>query len=236
MNLTNLLTYQELLAKCAKSGSSLVPPLTVGKKKIAIVGEALGKDELFMWNQNKDKRPRPDCYFVGSAGQLLDKLLGEVGLPRTRCHITNVIKVRPPENKIDKLKDLDLTVQDFYPLLKEELLEVNPDIIIPLGNVALEAVSGIKGITKWRGSEIESTIIPSKRVFPTLHPSYIQRGQWSLYPFVRNDLKTAASASLGLEVARSQWTGHLDPTLDEVLDYIEECKNAESTVLDIETA
>ena len=232
----NLKTWGRLEQKCKEAGTALVPPLGLERKKIALVGEALGKDELFKWYRDKDKRPREDCYFVGSAGTLLDRLLGEVGLPRSRVHVTNVVKVRPPENKIPRLKELGLKVEDFLPVLKEELEVVGVEIVIPMGGTALEALTGLSGITKWRGSEVGCTLVPGLRVFPTLHPSYIQRGQWSLYPFVRNDLKIAAEASVGIEQGRHEYEELVDPGLDQVLAYIEKCKNSPSTVIDIETA
>lgn len=235
MKLTDFSTYEELRQKCEKTGSSLVPPLDVVHKKIALVGEALGKDELFAWNVGKDKVPRTDCYFVGAAGKLLDRLFGDVGLPRSRVYITNVVKIRPPGNELKRLGELGLKIDDFVPLLKEELNEVNPDIIIPCGALALKVCTGLSGITKWRGSEVVGDICPRARYFPTLHPSYIQRGQWALYPFVRNDLRIAAEVSIGVETVKQAYEAIMDPSLDQSLEYIEECKRSEATVVDLET-
>ena len=232
----NLTTWQVLKAKCDESGTTLVPPLGLAKKRICIIGEALGKDELFQYMRDRNKPDRGDCYFVGAAGGLLDRLLRDVGLPRSRVHVTNVVKVRPPGNKIPRLKEVGLSVDDFTPLLTEELNLIQPEFIIPMGNVALKALTGLSGITKWRGSEVSSQAFPWARVFPTLHPSYIQRGQWALYPFVRHDLKVVADATIGIEQAKHEFEVLVDPSLDQALEYVYRCVKGESTVVDIETA
>lgn len=152
--------------------------------KIFIVGEAPGLDEE---KQGKG--------FVGSSGQELDRMLNEAGILRSECFITNVCKYRPAGNKIKNFfytnkeaKELKLEmVRGCYPKpqiveglneLKNEILEVNPNIIIALGNVALWALSekesinadkGIrlpKGITVWRGSMLESRIKRESIVTP----------------------------------------------------------------------
>jgi DNA polymerase-1 len=56
-----------------------------------------------------------------------------------------------------------------------------------------------------------------------------------LYPYVRNDLKIAGEASLGIEPKREEYTQILDPTLGQSIEYVERCKDAKSTVVDIET-
>src|ERR671912_2483737 len=52
--------------------------------RLAIVGEAPGKQEV------EEGRP-----FVGNAGKLLDKLLAEAGIDRSKLYVTNVVKIRP---------------------------------------------------------------------------------------------------------------------------------------------
>ena len=220
---TTLAEYSSLATKCL--GHKLVGPISMRPARVAIVGESLGREEDLKGE-----------YFIGPAGKLLDKLLREAGLVREVCHITNLVKIQPPGNDMKRLKEYGLSVDDFIPLLKEELNEIKPTVVIPLGNYALKALTGEFGITKWRGSEIPCTIFSAARCFPTLHPSYIQRGQWSLYPFVRSDLKTAGEAAFGLTSGPRKFKAILDPTLEESLVYIERCKNAKSTVVDIETA
>ena len=80
----NLPSYPELLSKVHPR--NLVDPLSLEQRTLCIVGEALGADE--------DAQRE---YFVGKAGKLLDKLLRDLGLIRSTIHITNVVKIRPPD-------------------------------------------------------------------------------------------------------------------------------------------
>jgi uracil-DNA glycosylase len=59
------------------------------KARIVFVGEAPGREE--------DLEGRP---FVGMAGKLLSQLLSSVGLRREDVYITNIVKCRPPENRL----------------------------------------------------------------------------------------------------------------------------------------
>src|SRR5687767_15913249 len=63
---------------------------------VLFIGEAPGFHE--------DKQGKP---FVGAAGQLLDKLLGEVGLDRTQVAIVNVLKCRPPGNRDPQPEEIE---------------------------------------------------------------------------------------------------------------------------------
>ncbi len=224
MKFNQLPAYAELAAKCTRLGVKLVEPKWT-RSRIAFVGEALGREENAR-----------DEYFVGAAGRLLTKLIGESGLQRDGCYITNVLKVQPPDNKVGRLGELGLTIEDFLPILKEELDEIQPRVVVLLGNLALKSLTENSGITKWRGSEVKSKTHPNIRFFPTLHPSYIQRGQWTLYPFCRSDITIAAQAAFGLEKKARDYQVILDPSLEQVLDYIERCKKSDATVVDIETA
>ena len=57
--------------------------------KIMFIGEAPGRSE--------DLRGRP---FAGSAGKKLDDALKSAGLSRDEVYITNVVKCRPPKNRV----------------------------------------------------------------------------------------------------------------------------------------
>src|SRR5438067_4833868 len=88
---------------------------------IVFVGEGPGYHE--------DKQGEP---FVGAAGQLLTKLLGEIGLRREDVYITNVVRCRPPGNR-DPLPD---EIESCRPWLVGILDAVQPRIIVTLGTFA----------------------------------------------------------------------------------------------------
>jgi len=86
------------------------------------VGEAPGAQEA------QSGRP-----FVGSAGQILDRLLESVGLERQEVYITNVVKDRPPSNRDPTPKEIQL----YAPFLRRQIALIQPRVIVTLGRFAM---------------------------------------------------------------------------------------------------
>jgi DNA polymerase-1 len=148
--------------------------------RIMLVGEAPGFRE--------DEISKP---FAGAAGRYLDTVLAEVGLPRASVFITNANKCRPPENRTPTKKE----IKACRPYLDLELQAVQPDFVVPLGNVALESITGRKGIMKARGAIMEHN---GYKILPTLHPAAILRNPgWE--PLFKADLQLLARAVSGLD-------------------------------------
>ena len=222
---TTLSAYSTLQAKCNKHNINLVLPQSLTHKRLCIVGESLGKEE----NEN-------EAYFIGKAGKLLNKLLRDVGLIRFSIHITNVVKVQPPANKVERLNEIGLSRDDFIPYLKEELERVRPNMILALGKHAMEVLTGKEGILNWRGSEVDCKLLPGVPVMLTLHPSYLQRGQMALYPYVRHDVKVFAERGFNVRPTTTPYNSIIDPSLTQALEYLHELnETSTSTVIDIET-
>lgn len=78
----------------------------------------------------EDKKARP---MVGQAGKLLNELLSSVGMPRETVYLANVLKCRPPENKIAPWGQ---SILDCEPWLLQEISEVKPKVIVALGLTA----------------------------------------------------------------------------------------------------
>ena len=128
--------------------------------KLCFVGEAPGADE--------DAQGIP---FVGRAGQLLDKMITAMGLdPAKDVYVCNIIKCRPPGNRRPEPEE----VATCIPYLHEQLAQIDPKVIVALGNTSVAALLGTKlGITKVRGQwKLYRGKIP---VMPTYHPSYLLR-------------------------------------------------------------
>jgi DNA polymerase len=128
--------------------------------KLCFIGEAPGADE--------DAQGLP---FVGRAGQLLDRMIQAMGLdPERDVYVCNIIKCRPPGNRRPEPEE----VTSCIPYLHEQLLHVDPKVIVAFGNTSVAALLGTKlGITKLRGSwKLYRGKIP---VMPTYHPSYLLR-------------------------------------------------------------
>lgn len=140
---------------CPLKGQKIVPPYAAPGSRIMLVGEAPGEQE--------DRAGKP---FIGAAGQFLNKMLATVGLVRSNIHVTNVVKCRPPGNKIAKTH-----IKCCTDRFQEEVKEANPEYILAVGNTALTALTGHSGITRFRGQVLPCKWLPGAKVFPTLHPA-----------------------------------------------------------------
>jgi DNA polymerase len=130
---------------------------------IMFVGEAPGADE--------DRIGRP---FVGRAGQLLDKMLGAIGLDRQTVYIANVVPWRPPGNRTPTPVETGACL----PFTKRQIELVNPKILVCLGAPSAQTLLAIKdGIMRARGKWMSYEIIPGRAIpaLAMLHPAYLLR-------------------------------------------------------------
>ena len=126
---------------------------------LMFVGEAPGRSE--------DEQGVP---FVGQAGRLLEKLLGEIGLERADVFIANVLKCRPPGNRDPLPQEID-ACQDY---LFRQLELIEPRVVCTLGNFSTKLLRAdpATGITRLHGREEVRTIGPrAVRLYPIFHPA-----------------------------------------------------------------
>ena len=130
--------------------------------EIMLVGEAPGSEE--------DLQGKP---FVGRAGQLLDRMLGAIGLDRTRVFVVNTVPWRPPGNREPSPEEMALC----QPFLFRQIELVAPRLLVTLGNVPTKALfSTSVGITRMRGQWKELTLGSHRvKALATLHPAYLLR-------------------------------------------------------------
>jgi uracil-DNA glycosylase len=115
----------------------------------------------------EDKQGEP---FVGAAGQLLNRMLEEIGVRRADVRITNVILCRPPGNR-DPMPD---EVETCIPWLREQIELVDPRVIVTLGNFATRfMLDKPVSISRVRGQRFP---LEGRTVIPTFHPAAILRG------------------------------------------------------------
>jgi DNA polymerase len=137
--------------------------------RLMLVGEAPG--------QNEDLRGEP---FVGAAGQLLDELLGGIGISREEAYIANVLKCRPPGNRDPKEDEIDACKG----YLREQIRMIRPEVVVTLGNFATKLLVPTEvGITRMRGRRIDWWL--GATLIPTFHPAAALRGR----PEVKADMK-----------------------------------------------
>jgi uracil-DNA glycosylase family 4 len=127
--------------------------------QLLILGEAPGRYE--------EEVGRP---FQGPAGHLLDSWLESNGISRDECYLTNVVKYQPPDSQFKRLEEIHIDLQKSTEELWQEIKIINPNCILSLGENALHAVTSCKGISKWRGSILNS-INGYPKVVPTFHPA-----------------------------------------------------------------
>ncbi|HTJ91353.1 MAG TPA: uracil-DNA glycosylase [Acidocella sp.] len=135
--------------------------------RLMVIGEAPGGEE--------DRAGKP---FVGPAGQLLDRMLGSIGLDRRTTRIANVVPWRPPGNRAPTDAEIALCL----PFLHRQIALIRPRGLLLLGAVAARAllapperdlgIGRLRGT--WRQVSIDGLDTPLPAL-PTLHPAYLLR-------------------------------------------------------------
>jgi DNA polymerase-1 len=154
------------------------------------------------------------------------------GILRSACYITNVVKERPNGNNIDLFINLsakDVTKAPRYDsylayleLLREEIAEAKPNVVVAVGAVPLWALCGKRGITKWRGSILESTLVPGTKVIPTIHPAAALR-QYTFTHMILHDLRRVLAESTSPAIRLPVRNLQIKPTSLEVEAYLARC-------------
>lgn len=121
--------------------------------EIMFVGEGPGL--------NEDLQGRP---FIGAAGKFLTQMLGSIGLRREDVFITNMVKCRPPDNR-DPLPT-EMAACAHY--LDDQIAEIAPKIIVPLGRHALARWFPGEAIGKVRA---QPKLVDGITLFPLYHPA-----------------------------------------------------------------
>ena len=109
--------------------------------------------------------------FVGPAGQLLTRMLGAISLPRDRVYICNVVKCRPPGNRVPTPEEVETCKLH----LRMQVALIRPKVIVLLGSTAAKNTLGDDiRITRDRGKWFERKGV---WMMPTYHPSALLRDQ-----------------------------------------------------------
>ena len=140
---------------------------------VIFVGEAPGR--------NEDMHGEP---FVGAAGKRLDMILEDTGIDREDVYITNIVKCRPPKNRVPS-KQEEEACNDF---IKQEIEIINPKIICIMGNTAYGTLLDGKEITKNHGKIVEKD---GRKFFVTFHPAATIYNQ-KLVDELKNDFRRLA--------------------------------------------
>jgi len=171
----SLKIIQEKVKNCKKCDlctrrKNAVPGKGNHNADIVFIGEAPGK--------NEDVHGEP---FIGTAGKKLNDALKNAGLERSDVYITNIVKCRPPKNRIPN--DVEKSMCNEY--LEDEIAIINPKIICLLGNTSFYSILGGKEISKNHGKFISKD---NHMYFVTFHPAATIYNQ-KLVNVFKNDIK-----------------------------------------------
>jgi uracil-DNA glycosylase family 4 len=128
------------------------------KAELVFVGEGPGHDE--------DLKGEP---FVGRAGKLLTQMIEAMGLRREDVYIANVVKCRPPENRLPEKDE----ISTCSPFLMRQLDVIKPKVICCLGSCSSQTLlQTTQGISKFRGEWFD---FRGAKLIATYHPAYLLR-------------------------------------------------------------
>ena len=159
------------------------------RARLMLVGETPGDQE--------DIAGRP---FVGPAGKLLDRCLGEAGIARKDAYVTNVVKHFKWEQRGKRRlhgKPNAGEIRACVPWVEAELAVVKPAVLVCLGATAAQALLGREfRVSRQRGRFVTSPL--ASRVLATVHPSSLLRARYAdrateIARFIA-DLRKAAQA------------------------------------------
>ena len=163
------------VTKCTKcelseTRNNSVPGKGNYKADVIFVGEAPGK--------NEDMNGEP---FIGIAGKKLTMALESAGVTREEVYITNIVKCRPPKNRVPTTDERN-TCQNY---LEKEIEIIKPKIICILGNTAFNSLLNGKEIIKFRGKVVRKN---NQMYFLTIHPAATIYNQ-KLINVLKKDMK-----------------------------------------------
>lgn len=194
-----------------------------GSSKVLLIGEALGENEAI---EGLPFRP------FAQAGSMLQRTINDLGMRRDEFAITNIVRCRPPNNLLEGQSYEMEAISRCRTYLRETIHTYSPRVIVALGGVPLKALTGLfgrkKNISTMRGYVLWSEEF-SLPIVPTLHPSFIARGNKNMLgTFARDVLKAVKIAKGELIEGRDYY---LNPQRDYENEY-----NLSATVGDINAA
>jgi uracil-DNA glycosylase len=170
-----LIQLAEVAASCVKC------PLSETRTTVVFGTGSPDADLMFVGEAPGFHEDQQGVPFVGAAGKLLDRLLGEISLERGEVYIANVLKCRPPGNRDPKPEE----IEECKGYLRSQIELVDPRVVITLGNFATKLLlKRDVGITKLRGQ-----MFPwwNRQLVPTFHPAAALRGGERVLAQMRED-------------------------------------------------
>lgn len=199
--------------------------------KILIVGEAPGKYE--------DEQGIP---FVGPTGKILDDCLFKAGIRRSECYITNVVKYRPPMNDLKKLHLINVDIgQSMQELWDNEIKPLHPNVILAVGDLALQACCDVSGILNYRGSILTARDGKTK-CLSTIHPAALfshEEGKgglsWTYLKLIEADIQRAVEESVSAKLELPERNLQVAHSSLDLFRFFRQYEGLERCAVDIES-
>src|ERR687896_1944638 len=160
---------EELVALYREARSCTRCPLFQSRTQVVFGNGNADADLMFVGEAPGFHEDQQGIPFVGRAGQLLDELLGGIGLTRDDVFVANVLKCRPPGNR-DPQPD---EIEACKPYLYRQIELIEPRVICTLGNFATKLLTrSSKGIMSVRGKpQVHELGGRWVRLYPLCHPA-----------------------------------------------------------------
>lgn len=192
--------------------------------EIVFIGEAPARWEM--------KFGRP---LVGPSGQVFDQQLETTGIARKRCYLTNVFDFQVNKTKDGQILDSDGNVlwhprKGFSDIggyyadaLRDEMRSTTANVLVPMGNVALDALCDRRAIMKWRGSIIRAELGEKewRKCIPTIHPANALHGQYTNRYIIRRDFARVKKEAKFVDVNHPIYDFELNPTFAQGIAWLE---------------
>lgn len=151
---------------------------------------------LFVGEGPGEQEDREGIPFVGPAGKLLDRILEAAGIERDEVYITNVVKCRPLKNRTPTLQEMKGCIDYLY----QEIEQIKPVIIVPLGAVALKGLLDPGGsIVRMQGEWLKRE---GYYFLPTYHPAALLHDERKKRPVWMDFLKIKRASKRYQEILR----------------------------------
>jgi uracil-DNA glycosylase family 4 len=168
----------QLVALYREASACVRCPLHRGRTSVVFGNGNADADLMFVGEAPGHHEDLQGLPFVGRAGQLLDQLLGEIGLSRKDVFVCNTVKCRPPGNRDPQPDEIDTC----RPYLQRQVELIEPKVICTLGNFATKLLTrSNRGITGVHGRpQVHELGGRTVRVFPLYHPAAALRSTGTL--------------------------------------------------------
>lgn len=173
-------------------------------------------------DDNKVGRP-----FSDGSGAILTIALSQAGITLAECSVVYLTSEPHTLASINSIwtPKLGFTTRGnaCIEALKDIITKANPNVILPLGEICLQAITSKRSITKWRGSILESSIKIGQKVIPTFAPRECSRMYLWRY-FLANDCKKLSKEAYSPSISLPARNLQIEPSFSEAIAYMENIK------------